>query len=139
MTADEARELIHSLDWTYAKTMPWVPHWYIVRDRDLDGERFENLVRCLRDNGRPGVWGTTPRSTVLEDGRILRGILYCDIDDYRYWTMGWPLDEETIINREDLATSEVRFIGASYLAGRPELSSNHRSDGTVARGGGQTT
>ncbi|CAN5749101.1 hypothetical protein BH23ACT4_BH23ACT4_11890 [soil metagenome] len=121
MKPEQASTLIDSLNWTYANTMPWVPHWYIVRERDLETGRFEDLVRFLRSSGCPGVWGTTPRSTVLEDGRILRGILYRDISEFRYWTMGWPVEEETIVNREDVTTSEVRFVEPPYLGKRPEL------------------
>jgi hypothetical protein len=101
--------------------MPFVPHWYVVRDRDIHSERFVELVRYIHHHGRPGRWGSSPRSTVLDDGRIIEGLIYCDIGEHRYWTMGWPVEEDTIINREDIATSSVRFIEVTYLDRRPEL------------------
>jgi hypothetical protein len=122
MTLEEAIALVDSLTWTFAKTMPFIPHWYILRDRDLDSKRFEDLVRYIHNTGCPGRWGRKPRSTVLEGGRIIEGLIYCDIGDHRYWTMGWPIGEDTVINREDISTSTVRFIDVNYLERRPELS-----------------
>jgi hypothetical protein len=121
MTLGHATVLIDSIEWTYAKTMPYVPHWYVVRDRDLSSDDFEALVRFLRSSGRIGLWGRRPRSTVLEDGRIVEGLIYCDVGEFRYWTMGWPIDEETIINREEIRLSTVRWIEPHYLSERPEL------------------
>jgi hypothetical protein len=118
---DQAAALVDSLIWTYAKTMSFAPHWYVVRDRDLDSDRFEALVRYIHGHGRPGRWGSLPRSTVLGDGRIIEGLIYCDIGDHRYWTMGWPVVEETIINREEVTASTVCFIDVTDLDHRPEL------------------
>jgi hypothetical protein len=121
MSEAEAVALVDSLTWTFAKTMPFIPHFYIVRDRHLDSERFEALVRYLRSHGQPGRWGSRPRSTVLDEGRIIEGLIYCDLGEQRYWTMGWPIDEETVVNREEIASSTVRFINVNYLDHRPEL------------------
>jgi hypothetical protein len=121
MTPAEAVALVGSLTWTYAKTMPFAPHWYIVRDRDLDTGRFEQLVRHIRGQGRPGIWGHSPRSTVIDDGRIVEGLFYCDIGEHRYWTMGWPVAETTVVNRDGIETSRVRFIDVAFLEERPEL------------------
>jgi hypothetical protein len=122
MTQAEAVALVDSLEWTFAKTMPFAPHWYVVRDRDVDSDRFEELVRYIHRHGRPGLWGRRPRSTVLDDGRIIEGLFYCDIGEHRYWTMGWPVEEETVINREEILSSRVRFIEANVLSERPEVS-----------------
>jgi hypothetical protein len=121
ITPLDAAALVDSLIWTYAKTMPFAPHWYVVRDRDLDSERFEELVRHIRGHGRPGIWGRSPRSTVLDNSRIVEGLFYCDIGDHRYWTMGWPVAETTVVNREGIETSRVRFIDVAFLDERPEL------------------
>jgi hypothetical protein len=102
--------------------MPFAPHWYVVRERDLDSDTFDSLIRYLRANGRPGIWGRRSRSTVLNDGSIIDGLIYCDIGNHRYWTMGWPVEEETVINREEIASSTVRFIEPNHLSDRPELS-----------------
>jgi hypothetical protein len=121
MSPGDATVLIDSLTWTFAKTMPFVPHWYVVRDRDVSAEQFESLLRYLRANGRIGVWGSKPRSTSLEDGTIVEGLIYCDIGEFRYWTMGWPLKEETVINREEISQSSVSWIDVNYLDTRPEV------------------
>jgi hypothetical protein len=56
---------------------------------------------------------------VLDDGSIIEGLVYCDIGDHRYWTMGWPVEEETVINREVIETSTVRFIDPQSIERTP--------------------
>jgi hypothetical protein len=127
VTEAETKSFVDSLSWTYAKTMPFAPHWYVVRDRDLDSRRFDVFVRYIRSHGRPGRWGRRPRSTVADDGRIIEGLIYCDIAGHRYWTMGWPVEETTVINREAITNSTVRFIDVNPLEKRPELSDTEAS------------
>jgi hypothetical protein len=55
MSPGDATALIDSMNWTFAKTMTFVPHWYVIRDRDVRAEQFESLVRYLRANGRIGL------------------------------------------------------------------------------------
>jgi len=69
---------------TYADT--W-PHEYTVRDwrSDIDGE-FAWAVQYIRNHG------TTEK--FFEDTYI-----YLYLDGLKYWTMGEPIDETTVINR----------------------------------------
>jgi hypothetical protein len=81
----DLRAFVDSEEWTYAKTYPKWPHEYLVRDR-VDTPLFEALIRHIHKHG--------------SDGRFYhRVLLYFEEDGLLYWTMGGPVEEETIINR----------------------------------------
>jgi hypothetical protein len=87
MTAENnILKFIEESTWTYAKSMPFLPHWYIVRDR-VDNKKFVEFVLYIRKYGVDRPFGKK---------RMFR---YLDIGEFTYWTMGNPLIETTIINR----------------------------------------
>ena len=84
---DKLREMIARCEWTFAKTMPFAPHEYIVKERcPLSAEEFEYFVNMQREHGIREKWGKYNNP-------------YLYIDDYKYWTMGAPLEDTTVINR----------------------------------------
>lgn len=84
---DKLRSMISRCGWTFAKTMPFAPHEYIVKDKcPLTTEEFEYFVSGQREYGVKERWGKYNHP-------------YLYIDDYKYWTMGAPLEETTVINR----------------------------------------
>ena len=77
MTYDLNRiaELLRNEKWTWAKTMPGIPHEYIVRDKCLMGEEnFLMIVLAQRDLGTNEIWGKYH-------------FPYLYVDGYKYWTM----------------------------------------------------
>ena len=88
-------DLAPTLAWTFAKSMPGVPHWYVVRGKDLSREDFERAVRVTRTYGEPGKFYS-------------RTNIYLYTADRRlwFWTMGEPVEETTIIN---VATTEKTY------------------------------
>lgn len=84
--SDESKGFINSTQWIFAKTYAatW-PHHYIVRDR-VDENFFVKMVEHIRRFGYEGQF-------------YKMKITYFDEDGYVYWTMGDPIEEETIINR----------------------------------------
>jgi hypothetical protein len=82
------REFINQYEWTFAKTMPWCPHWYVVR-RNVDNDKFVGFVKLIRAEGEIRPWGRYRHT-------------YLDIDGYQYWTMGAPIANTIIINRSKL-------------------------------------
>ena len=87
LNCDKLRENISRCQWTFAKTMPFAPHEYIVKNKcPLTTEEFEYFVNMQREHGVKERWGKYNN-------------LYLYIDDYKYWTMGAPLEETTVINR----------------------------------------
>lgn len=84
---DKIRELITRCQWTFAKTMPFAPHEYIVKGKcPLSDEEFEYFVNMQRQFGINEQWGKNT-------------LPYLYIGDYKYWTMGAPLEDTTVINR----------------------------------------
>jgi len=78
-------------EWRFARTMPECPHEYTVRDLSPAGEKttamghreFEWFVQLIRNKGEPAEW----------NGHVKP---YLRVGDWRYWTMGAPVEETTI-------------------------------------------
>lgn len=88
MAAFDPLAFIERHRWTFAKTYAgFAPHAYVVRDKCGDEEGFISFVRFIRRFGRPRIW----RRKVY--------ICWYAPDGKRYWTMGWPVAETTIINQ----------------------------------------
>ena len=84
---EKLRKMIARCEWTFAKTMPFAPHEYIVKGRcPLSDEEFEYFVNMQREHGIREKWGKYNNP-------------YLYVDDYKYWTMGAPLEDTTVINR----------------------------------------
>ena len=84
---DKLRSMIARCEWTFAKTMPFAPHEYIVKEKcPLTTEEFEYFVNMQREHGVKERWGKYNNP-------------YLYIDNYKYWTMGAPIEETTVINR----------------------------------------
>ena len=84
---EKIRKMIARCQWTFAKTMPWCPHEYIVRGKSpLTEEEFLYFIEMQRSYGKVERWG-----------RYITPYLY--IDDYKYWTMGAPVEETLVMNR----------------------------------------
>ena len=90
---NKLREMIARCQWTFAKTMPWAPHEYIVRGKcPLTEEEFLYFIDMQRRFGVKEHWG-----------KYFNPYLY--IDDYKYWTMGAPVEETIIMNRAKVKQS----------------------------------
>jgi hypothetical protein len=71
--------------WTFAKTMPEIPHEYVVRDRlsESDTAAFDAMNGYIAEHGYTATFGTRSY-TYLNSGR------------YKYWII------DNILNREKL-------------------------------------
>jgi hypothetical protein len=94
MSLDEMRAFIAANTWKFAKTMPQTPHYYVVLQHassEFEYRRFASQIR------RAGYAHKFYRTTLK----------YLDVDEWCYWTMGWPIDGRpgmtedatTVINR----------------------------------------
>lgn len=85
-----ARWFIVKRSWREAKTYrETAPHEYFVRDWDktwAGQQAFEQFVTMIRRFGCAGFYYRVRH-------------LYWTVDEYRYFTMGWPVNETTVINR----------------------------------------
>lgn len=88
MTIEEAKIFIKNQAWTFAKTMPEMPHEYIKKNLFILKE-FNEFVNLIREEGYIKKFNG-------------REYTYLDIDNYTYWTMGAPINQTIIINRAKL-------------------------------------
>lgn len=80
----EVGKFIDSVNWQFAKTMPEIPHEYIVADHyPSETEQIKKLIEEIQRNGY----------TKLFYGKKYK---YLEIDGNRYWVIG------NIINREKI-------------------------------------
>jgi hypothetical protein len=86
MTMDELREFVRTPPWTFARTMPHIPHEYTLRAKAPDEKLFERVVIYIRQAGYGGTFGSAAYT-------------YLDIDGWKYWTMGAPIEDTILINR----------------------------------------
>lgn len=88
MTEQDFADFVAAHEWKFAKTMAKIPHWYVVREKCRDDMEFQNAVEFVRKHGEPR--------------RFWKQIyIYYDFDGHSYWSMGFPLDETTILNRAE--------------------------------------
>ncbi len=92
-----ARTFVEQRNWREAKTYrETAPHEYIVRDWEVDAkgnEDFKRFVIMIRRFGYADLFYKVRH-------------LYWPIDDQKYWTKGWPVDETTVINRARVEAPE---------------------------------
>ena len=83
------RAFIERRRWQFAKTYAkFAPHEYTVRKwLPHDEDTFEHFIKTVREYGFPGMFG---RKTFT----------YLIVDGHKYWTMGAPIPETVVINRE---------------------------------------
>jgi SAM-dependent methyltransferase len=95
-------------DWQFARTMPTNPHWYSRRHNWLDQTEFVFCVETLRLLGYQqkfaGIWYTA-----------------IDVNDYFYWTMGWPIlaqadRRSTILINRKRGTGDPAKLAGLYAA-----------------------
>ena len=76
-------DFINRHQWTFAKTMPETPHWYIVRDHLSEGDKktFDEFEAFIKTNGYTKLFYSKP-------------FMYYEIGEYKYWL------DENILNRD---------------------------------------
>lgn len=85
-----ARDFIARRKWreaiTYRKT---APHEYTVREWEVEGrasQDFDQFTTFVRRFGCADYFYRVRH-------------LYWAVDEFKYWTMGWPVEQTTVINR----------------------------------------
>lgn len=63
-----------------------IPHWYIVKHKSSAPELFPQVVDYIYNHG-------------VEERFGKRVFKYLYLGDFKYWCMGAPVNETTIINR----------------------------------------
>ena len=70
----------------FSKSMPNIPHWYSLKDTWSNGLDFIKCVSFIRDSGYKKKFAN-------------RIYTYFNSNGYKYWTVGAPVYETTLINR----------------------------------------
>jgi hypothetical protein len=72
----------------YAKTMPEHPHFYTLRKDWRDDDLFDHVVCRMRACGYTEMFYKKPFTRF-------------DLNEWKYWTMGSPVEETILINRAE--------------------------------------
>ena len=85
-TEAQLQEFLEAHKWTFAKTMPDNPHFWLHVESARSIEEFEDAVAFIQKEGIPERYYRSTYNCVYLNG-------------WKYWTMGYPPDQTTIINR----------------------------------------
>jgi hypothetical protein len=94
MTDAEILNFIEHSRWKYAKSMPQMPHYYTLRACAPNESEFERFAMHIRAVGYKEKFGKT-RYT------------YLNVGEWKYWTMGSPLDQTILINRAKIVSDHT--------------------------------
>ena len=89
---ERARKFIAKHNWKFAKTMPYVPHFYVVKDylSDEDKQEFKWFISQLPTYGKMMAWGK------------MKPKPYWFIDEWKYWTMAEDsIEVQNVLNRAE--------------------------------------
>ena len=92
MTPDEIGEILERQRWTFAKSMPRMPHsWTMWKDwTDEDQGLFRVVARGIREHGREELF----------HGRVYRYFIY---NGWKYWHMDRSSEDTVLINRAQVS------------------------------------
>lgn len=92
-----AREFISNRQWREAVTYREIaPHEYVVRKWESDDQGYADFDRFI----------TLIRRFGYSDFYYNLRHIYWALDEYKYWTMGWPVEETMLINRACVGAPE---------------------------------
>ena len=86
MNYEEIANKFNEVEWRFAKTMPEHPHSYTLRKDWESNAEFDMVVNYIREHGK-------------EEPFWKARYIYLYIGDYKYWTMGAPINETILINK----------------------------------------
>lgn len=96
----EIRTFIGSVEWRFAKTMSWCPHFYnVLRWNPEKRDGFIKLVSAIFNYGYKEEWPTPSEREKLKKPCKKRIVTYFNVDEYKYWVMDPTVEETDLINR----------------------------------------
>lgn len=88
MTDEYLAVLFRAVPWTFAKTMPHIPHFWTAKQDWEDREQFTEICHYIVTHGR------------MERFKTFKPKPYLYVNGWRYWIMNEP-HEAKVINRCD--------------------------------------
>ena len=86
MKHSKIASLFDQSSWKFARTMAYIPHHYTKKETWKDKEAFMWAVGYIREHGVDEYFGK-------------RKFRYLYLGEYKYWTMGEPIEKTILINR----------------------------------------
>jgi|TARA_Y100000033_G_scaffold11549_1_gene10736 hypothetical protein len=109
MTREEVGELLEKQKYKFARTMPWNPHWYTLKETWDDGDLYKYVIGWILENGEMRIWGKQkPRR-------------YFDYGIWRYWPMTTDPEESILLNRCKIATCKSKPVIQQQLTIEQQL------------------
>ena len=108
LTIEEMRAFVRRNEWTFAKTMPQIPHEYLLEWNADNPDDFFRFVMTIRRMG-------------YDEFFFKKQVRYADVEGYKYWTMGVYLETTWVLNRAKLSRSE-NPLAANPVPFVPEVS-----------------
>jgi hypothetical protein len=104
---EKCRGFVEASTWTFARSMPSIPHEYSARKQNCPypilHEEYEEFILLVREYG-------------VRRRRGKNYYTYLNLDGWRYWTMGYSPEATTIINRGLLACQECgQNVGSNAI------------------------
>ena len=93
LTLEEMQAFVRRHEWTFAKTMPQIPHEYLLEWNADNPDEYFRFMMTVRRLGYDDYFFKTKNR-------------YADVDGYKYWTMGEYLNTSWVLNRAKLDRSE---------------------------------
>ena len=110
MTRDEVGELLEKQKYKFARTMPWIPHWYTLKDTWDDGNQYRDVIAWILENGELRQW--SKKKTVRK---------YFDYGIWRYWPMTTDPEESILLNRCKIEGCKSIPVGSDHLTIEQQL------------------
>ena len=82
--------------WTFAKTMPHIPHEYVVRGKNGCSEDWDAFAAYIKERGYKARW-TAPNGRHMDN-------IYLELCGWKFWVI-FP-----VINRERLENSTTQRL-----------------------------
>ena len=86
MNVDRLATVLAEAEFQEAKTMPGIPHSYTLKKKWGSPVLFEEVVQAIRNQGTPERF-------------FRKAYVYFYANGFKYWTMGSPISDTTLINR----------------------------------------
>jgi hypothetical protein len=83
---EKAGKILEAQNWTFAKTMPQIPHWWSVKKDWEDKALFRWVVEMIKKYEVKKKFGSRYYGYFIYNG-------------YQYWTMDKTIDSTNLINR----------------------------------------
>jgi hypothetical protein len=84
--AEKIKNALLEQEYVVAKTMPQNPHQYCLRKKWKGDMTFVEIVNAMREYG-------------YVEWFYSRQFMVYNVGEFKYWTMGYPIEVTTLINR----------------------------------------